>query len=167
MGLYFNILLGLAKLLGLFRVARSLTANDVRVLCYHGSWAVGDGFRGDAMFMLPETFERRLDELERMGVNVIPLGVAVEAFRRRRRLPPASVVITIDDGWHSTWQTMIPALARRKLPATLYCDTAHLLENKPIAHLIALHLGKVVDQDRKTQTAAETETAEKDRKSVV
>lgn len=153
MGLWFNLLLRLAKLLGLFRVARRLTAEHARILCYHGTWTVGDDFRGDAMFMLPETFERRLDQVGRLGYTVIPLSVAVDALRRRRRLPPASIVITIDDGWHSTWQTMAPALARRKLPATLYCDTAHLLAGKPVAHLIALHVWKVVGQDRKTEQA--------------
>jgi len=105
------------------------------------------------MFILPETFERRLAALEQLGYSIVPLSIAVDALRRRRHLPPASVVITIDDGWHSTWQTMAPALARRKMPATLYCDTAHLVENKPIYHLIALHLWKVASEDKKTRQA--------------
>lgn len=130
-----------------------MTAGKVRILCYHGLWDADDGFGGNAMFMLPATFERRLDALRRMGVDVIPLSDAVAGLRGKGRLPETPVVITIDDGWHTTWEGMMPALKSRGMPATLYCDTAQLLEQKPICHLIALHLWKLAPDEAKTAAA--------------
>lgn len=145
-------LLYLAKALGLFALARRMTPSHLRVLCYHGAWGEADGFAGGSMFILPATFERRLDALTRLGYPVLPLQHAVEGMRGARDLPSNAVVITIDDGWHSTWELMVPAIVKRGLPATLYCDTHHLLAGASVAHLIALHFWQ--------QSAPELRTAE-------
>lgn len=129
-----------AKRLGLFTLARSLTSNGVRILCYHGIWLANDGFEGDSMFMLIDTFERRLATIAELGYRVVPLETAIRAFEGRATLPPAAVVITIDDGWYSTYAAMLPALRRNAMPATLYCDTEHLTNGKPIAHMMARYL---------------------------
>jgi peptidoglycan/xylan/chitin deacetylase (PgdA/CDA1 family) len=135
--------LGAARALGLFALARKLTRKAVRILCYHGVWLGRDDFAGDGMFMLSETFEARLEAIESLGYRVVPLDLAIRAFKGEAQLPPAAVVITIDDGWYSTYAAMLPALQRHAMPATLYCDTAHLLCNEPVAHLMAQYLLKI------------------------
>jgi peptidoglycan/xylan/chitin deacetylase (PgdA/CDA1 family) len=134
-------ILAKAKSAGLFALARKRSARGVRILCYHGLWLGQDAFRGDSMFMQEATFRRRLEIIRRDGYPVVPLADAVEALAGRGpQLPPASVVITIDDGWWSTGKGMLPALKAQNMPATLYCDTAQLMSKKPIGHVMARYL---------------------------
>lgn len=97
-------------------------------------------FPGDAMFIRPATFAARLDQLASLGYPVVSLHEAVEGLRHRRPLPACATVITIDDGWYGSYAYMAPALADRRLPATLYCDTAQLLAQQPIWHVMARYL---------------------------
>ena len=133
-------MLHVAKALGLFAVMRRATAGYVRILCYHGIWLGSDDYPGDMMFMHPKTFARRLDLIQRLGYPVVPLSAAVEALQGRGELPAAAVVITIDDGWYGTYSEMLPALRQRDMPATLYCDSAHLMSGQPIAHVMATYV---------------------------
>jgi peptidoglycan/xylan/chitin deacetylase (PgdA/CDA1 family) len=132
-----------AKRLGLFAAARRFTGSGIRILCYHGVWIANDHFGGDALFMRPRTFERRLELIHQLGYPVIPLSMAIDVLGGKATAPPAAVVLTIDDGWYSTFSSMWPALKRRRFPATLYCDTAHLQERLPIAHVMAQYLRKL------------------------
>ena len=95
------------------------------------------------MFMLERTFESRLALLRRLHFNVISLSEAVAALRGESTVPPDCVVITIDDGWYSTYAHMIPALMRHGMHATIYCDTKNLLSNLPIPHVMARYLRKI------------------------
>jgi peptidoglycan/xylan/chitin deacetylase (PgdA/CDA1 family) len=136
-------LLALAKRMGLFAIVWWLTRGGVRILCYHGVWLGQDDFVGDSMFMSKSTFRRRLNTLRALNCNVISLDSAVSAFEGNAQLPPAPVVITIDDGWYSAYAEMLPALREYGMPATLYCDTANLLSGKPIAHMMAAYVSRL------------------------
>ncbi len=130
-----------ARALGLFRLTRTLTARAVRVLCYHGAW-MGDRsrFSGDCMFIGIGSFAARLDIIRRLGYPVVPLNDAMLALRDGGSLPAGATVITIDDGWYSTYAHMAPALVARGMPATLYCDTAQLAAGQPIHHVMARYI---------------------------
>ena len=130
-----------AKAIGLFAVMRRLTRRGVRILCYHGIWLGPDSYPGDMMFMRADTFKRHLDIIRRLGYPVVPLSDAVSALREGGGRLDAAVVITIDDGWYGTSSHMLPALRSRNMPATLYCDTAHLLSGSPVAHVMATYIG--------------------------
>lgn len=95
------------------------------------------------MFILERTFESRLALLRRLRFNVISLNEAVAALRGEGTVPPDCVVITIDDGWYSTYAHMVPALMRHGMHATVYCDTKNLLSNLPIPHVMARYLRKI------------------------
>jgi peptidoglycan/xylan/chitin deacetylase (PgdA/CDA1 family) len=134
-------ILAKAKAAGLFGLARKRSAKGVRILCYHGLWLGNDRFAGDSMFMQEATFVRRLEIIRREGYPVVPLHDAIEALAGRGpQLPPAAVVVTIDDGWWSTRKGMLPALQSQGMPATLYCDTAQLMGEKPIGHVMTRYL---------------------------
>lgn len=133
-------LLRVARAMGMFQVSRLMTANGVRILCYHGAWLANDRFPGDAMFIRPQTFADRMAMLRRLGYPVIPLAEAVEGLEGRRPLPANAVVITIDDGWYSTFSAMRPVLEAHRLPATLYCNTAELLRGQSVANVMVLYV---------------------------
>ena len=135
-----RILLQAGKAVGLFRLARWWTRDAVCVLAYHGTWRMEDGSPGDALFIRPETFAARLDVLQRNGYAIAPLHAAIDALSSGATPSSRTVVITIDDGWYGTYADMLPALETRRLPATLYCDTAHLAFGEPIPHVLARYL---------------------------
>lgn len=137
------IILRLARSIGAFRCARHLTRRAARILCYHGIWLGDDGFPGDGMYMRAETFRARLDHLAVNGYPVITLQSAVECLRHERDLPHAPVIITIDDGWYSTFAKMLPALREYGFPATLYCDTRHLVAGEPLSHMMAQYFRRI------------------------
>lgn len=148
-----------AKAAGLFGLARKRSAGALRILCYHGVWLADDGFAGDSMFMGAETFRRRLAIIRRNGYPVVPLADAIAALAGAGpALPPASVVITIDDGWWSTFHSMLPALTANGMPATLYCDTAQLMGRQPIAHVMARYL-EIVAAHRADHNATAVDNA--------
>jgi len=127
-----------ARSCGLFALARSLTADRLRILCYHGV-ALDDEFDFQPMlFMRAATFADRLDRLLRTGHLVLPLGEALDRLRQGT-LPRAAVVITIDDGWFGTLREMAPALARRGLPATLYLATYYVEKQTQVFNVAAAY----------------------------
>lgn len=136
-------LLRLMKNAGVFGFSRKACKAGVRILCYHGVWRGADRFTGDSMFMLEQTFEGRLALLGRLRFNVISLDRAVSALRDGSTLPPDAVVITIDDGWYSTYANMLPALRRYGMHATIYCDTKNLMSAVPVPHVMARYLRKI------------------------
>lgn len=134
------ILLRLAKLCGAFALSRVLTRKSVRVLCYHGAWISDLPFRGDAMFIRPETFAARMAGLRRLGYEPVPLGEAVEMMKGTKPVRGTPVVVTIDDGWYSTLSAMAPALQEHQIPATLYCHTEPVVTGECLTNVLASYL---------------------------
>lgn len=136
------------KTIGVFALARSYHRRHLRILCYHGAWLPDDGFGGDATFIGVQTFERRLRLLRARAFNVIALEPAADGLAGRASLPDDAVVITIDDGWYSTFAKMLPALKLRQMPATIYCDTGNLLAGGPVPHVAARYLHAIYPAPR-------------------
>lgn len=152
--------LRILKVLGVFSTVRAATRDRLRILCYHGAWRGDPGFGGDSMFIAPATFERRLALLREQGYPVIDLADALDRRARGEPLPACAVIITIDDGWYSTFADMLPALRRHGLPATLYCDSASVEASGPVPHVAARYLRAIHASDRRLSAAAETAYAE-------
>lgn len=133
--------LHILKRVGVFSVMRFVTRHGVRILCYHGVWLGDEGYPGDAMFMNQHTFESRLECLRKWRFPVVPLAQVMTSIK----LPSCPVVITIDDGWFSSYSVMWPALIRKDMPATLYCDTAHLLSRHPVPHVMVRYFKTLVE----------------------
>jgi len=92
-------MLDMSSAVGLFRLLRNSRwrGSQLLILCYHGismddehEWAPG-------LYMTPETFAARLDQLRRSECTVLPLDEAVHRLYDGT-LPPRSVALTFDDG---------------------------------------------------------------------
>ncbi len=141
-----------AGLTGLSLLARRATAGQLRILCYHGLWLAPGAPHGACLFMTPDKFAARMTRLVRSRRPVLPLGEAVELLAADR-LPPAAVVITIDDGWASTHSHMLPILEALRLPATLYATTWYSGRDLPVINVAVDYLIAVsgrAGQDRGT-----------------
>jgi len=87
------------------------------VLCYH----IVEAPAAPRMHIDRETFRQHLQYLEMTGYNVVPLRHVYEYVTGKRpSLPKNAVVITIDDGWRSTYTEAFPELQKRKFPFTVF-----------------------------------------------
>lgn len=125
------------RTLGGFSLARRLTRNRLRILCYHG-FSIGDEFSVmPFMFMRAETFARRMRVLKRRAIPVISLDAGVSRLREDS-IQDAETVITLDDGWASNLWIGLPILEEYNYPACIYVTTEHLSAG-PQAFNVALY----------------------------
>ena len=106
----------------LFALSRRVSRKSLRILAYHGLWTTPGYQYGNHLFMQPEQFEQRMTWLRNSRYPVLPLDEAVQRLDDGS-LPDHAVVITIDDGWSSTYTHMLPILEGLGLPATVYVTT--------------------------------------------
>ncbi len=87
------------------------------VLCYH----IVEAPAAPRMHITRNVFRQHLRYLEMTGYNVIPLRHLYEYVTgKRASIPKNAVVITIDDGWRSTYTEAFPELQKRKFPFTVF-----------------------------------------------
>jgi peptidoglycan/xylan/chitin deacetylase (PgdA/CDA1 family) len=128
--------LRIAKAVGLFALARRVTARDLRILCYHGAELRDEHHFRPGLFMSKETFAARMDFLARHKYPVLSLDEAVASLGRGG-WPNAATVITIDDGWFGTYKVMAPILWRHGFPATLYIASYYLEKRTQVFNVAA------------------------------
>ena len=98
-----------------------VTADEVQtvpILSYHRF-----GHGGGKMVISPANFAAQLDWLARNDYRVIPLAQLAGYLAGRDALPRRAVVITIDDGYESTYRHALPLLRKYGFPATLFVYT--------------------------------------------
>ena len=118
----------------LFALSRRVSRKSLRILAYHGLWTTPGYQYGNHLFMSPENFEQRMTWLKNSRYPVLPLGEAVDRLERGN-LPDNAVVITIDDGWSSTYTHMLPVLEGLGLPATVYVTTWYSENQLPVVNV--------------------------------
>jgi peptidoglycan/xylan/chitin deacetylase (PgdA/CDA1 family) len=87
----------------------------VLILCYHRF-----GRNKSRMVMTPEDFESQMAYLQKNGYRVIPLSSIHSFLKGEAALPRKAVVITIDDGYRSSYELAYPILKKYDFPATLF-----------------------------------------------
>jgi peptidoglycan/xylan/chitin deacetylase (PgdA/CDA1 family) len=129
-----EIIFRAAKAAGGFALARRALRKHLRILAYHGIWTTPGFQYGDRLFIPPQQFERRMRWLKHSRYPVLPLDQAV-ADLAQQKLPDNAVVITIDDGWRSTYTHMLPVLESLGLPATVYVTTWYVVNRAPVLNV--------------------------------
>ncbi|MDO8285234.1 MAG: polysaccharide deacetylase family protein [Rhodoferax sp.] len=127
------------RALGVFAAARLLTRNEARVLCYHGFSYQDEHAFAPQLFMLPSTFQQRLDQIAAYGFNVVPLQ---ELTRRLQAKEPLTNVLafTVDDGWTGFARFALPELQKRNWPVTLYLTTYYATKGRPVLNVLRRYL---------------------------
>jgi peptidoglycan/xylan/chitin deacetylase (PgdA/CDA1 family) len=103
------------------RHRRAERAPQLRALTYH---RFGDARHDPFCVRVPE-FEAQMAWLaeQRLAVSLAEL----EAFRAgRTTLPPDAVVVTIDDGFRSTYSAALPILRRYGIPAVVFLPVGEI-----------------------------------------
>lgn len=129
------LFLRLCKFFFVFDIAKRLTKNKLRIICLHG-FSVGDEcLWSGGIMMHPETLNLRLEYLKRNGYSILTLSEAIPKLRNRM-LPPYSVVITIDDGFATTYSLARPVFKKYDIPYTIYQTTYYCDKDLPVVNLI-------------------------------
>lgn len=98
----------------------SLTGyQTVPVLCYHKFSKT----ESDPMTVTEKDFEDQMKFLREKGYRVITTAEFFDFVEFKRQLPGKSVLITIDDGWRSTYEIAFPILRKYHYPSTLFLYT--------------------------------------------
>jgi peptidoglycan/xylan/chitin deacetylase (PgdA/CDA1 family) len=128
-----------AKFFGLFQVARYMTRDGLRIICYHGV-AVADEYKYRSRhYIRKELFRHRIEYLQRKRYPILPLGEAVEALGVER-LPPCATVITMDDGWEGVYSVALPIIKELGIPVTLYVPTYYIEHPMPVFSVTLAYL---------------------------
>jgi len=87
------------------------------VLCYH----IVESPQDPRMEVSRETFRQQMRYLAMTGYNVIPLRDLYDYVTgKRSSLPKNAIVVTIDDGWRSTYTEVFPEMKRYGFPFTVF-----------------------------------------------
>jgi peptidoglycan/xylan/chitin deacetylase (PgdA/CDA1 family) len=73
--------------------------------------------------ILPEDFEKQMQELKNRGIPVISLQDMLAWKRGEKNIPPRAAVITFDDGWKSQYEVGWPILKKFNYPLTMFIYT--------------------------------------------
>jgi len=91
----------------------------IPILCYH---RFGD--TGHVKLTVPEEkFREQMQYLKDNDYRVIPMTDMYKFISGEEELPKKAVIITIDDGYRSTYEIAYPILKEFDLPATLFLYT--------------------------------------------
>jgi peptidoglycan/xylan/chitin deacetylase (PgdA/CDA1 family) len=98
----------------------SLLASEPRsatILCYH----IVESPQDTRFSITTETFRLQMQYLASAGYNVIPLAELYEYISGKRdSIPENAVVVTVDDGWRSTYTHIYPEMQRLGFPFTVF-----------------------------------------------
>ncbi len=128
-----------SKRLGLFALARRVTARQLRILCYHGLSVEDEHLYSPSLFMKAETVKSRLETLVREKYPVLPFAQAVEDLQRGA-LPACATVITYDDGFYGNFRNGAALFREFPLPATFYVTTYYVVNQTPVFRLAVQYI---------------------------
>ncbi len=127
-----------AKASGLFALANKIMRSPLRILCYHGIW-LGPRHFGNYLFMSADRFTQHIRFIHSNNYRILELNDALDRLDAGT-LPDNAVVITIDDGWYSTYKYMVPILESYKIPATVYAYTRPIESESPVFPILIRYL---------------------------
>lgn len=84
----------------------------------------------DKMTVTAAAFEAQMKLLKDKGYRVITIDQLFEFLDLNGQIPERSVLITIDDGWRSTYDIALPILRKYGYPATLFVYTDMITGSK-------------------------------------
>ena len=109
------------------------------ILCYHGISLADEHCWDPALYIPGNLLEQRLRAIREQGYNVLPLD---DALRRlyAGELPPQSICLTFDDGFHDFRAVAYPLLQKYGMPATVYLTSFYSEYRRPVFDLMCGYL---------------------------
>jgi peptidoglycan/xylan/chitin deacetylase (PgdA/CDA1 family) len=133
------IVLYAAKFAGFFLLSQWLTRSMLRILCYHGFSVEDENEFRPKLFISGPTLRKRLAYIAKKKNPVMNLEEALNKLDEGT-LPRSSIVITIDDGFHTTYSVAWPLLKEFGFPATVYPTSYYVMRGNPVFRLAIQYL---------------------------
>lgn len=128
-----------SKFIGLFLLAGFVTRKGLRIINYHGFCLNDECSFSPRTFISPDKFRKRIQFIKGKGFPILGLDEALECLEMGE-LPDRAIVITIDDGFYSTYRCAYPILKEYTIPATLYVTTYYAMKGNPIFNLVVSYM---------------------------
>jgi len=113
-----NILLAL---LAIYIVAGVIILKNqyvVPIIMYH--YFEPKAASDDMLNVSPETFDKQMRFLKEHKYNVITLEEVGKLISQKKKIPPKTIAITMDDGYKDNYTYAFPVLKKYNLPATIF-----------------------------------------------
>lgn len=123
----------------LLKLARAITENKLRILCYHGFSLDDEHLWQPGVFMRPQVFDMRMRYLSQHGFPVLRLEEALELIDKGG-LPKSATVITMDDGWFSSKKIGHAICRAYNFPYTVYVSSYHCMKKSPVYNMFVRYL---------------------------
>ena len=106
----------------------------VTVLGYH-DFTSDPAEKETAMRISTAKFRQQMEAIKALRLPVIGMDDFLAWKRGEKKLPPRSVLITIDDGWKTVYTEAFPVLREMGFPFTLYLYTDYLnIDGRSLSH---------------------------------
>jgi peptidoglycan/xylan/chitin deacetylase (PgdA/CDA1 family) len=102
----------------LFFAAFIRTTSVVPILMYHSVNPAAS--RKTALAVRPQTFERQMRFLRKNRYNIITLQELTGLIKDNKKVPPHTIVITLDDGYKDNYFYAFPILKKYNIAATIF-----------------------------------------------
>ncbi|MFH1414092.1 MAG: polysaccharide deacetylase family protein [Candidatus Omnitrophota bacterium] len=88
------------------------------ILMYH--FVKPDARPQDRLAVSVASFERQMSFLRRFNYNIVPLKELASLIKEKRKIPPRTVAVTLDDGNKEDYSYAFPILKKYNIPATIF-----------------------------------------------
>ena len=109
------------------------------ILCYHGISLADEHCWNPELYIPGNLFEQRLAAIREQGYNALPLDDALNRLYAGE-LPPQSLCLTFDDGFHDFAAVAYPLLQKYAIPATVYLTSFYSMYRRPVFDLMCSYL---------------------------
>ena len=99
-------------------IGRESVMKEIPILLYQNIGNYPENMMEDGI--LPETFERQMEFCAENGFTIVTLRQALDHINKHIKLPPQSLAITIDGGYHDALTNVLPVLRRHRFQATFF-----------------------------------------------
>ncbi|GAB3036201.1 polysaccharide deacetylase family protein [Bowmanella dokdonensis] len=134
-----QLFLRVCKGVGLFHLARRMTADKARILCYHGIAIEDEHQFRPGLFMQSGLFRQRLALIKKWRFKVVSLDDLHAKLAGAGNVRDL-LTITIDDGWAGIEQGMADPLHQAGYPATLYLSSYYAQKQIPVFNVAVAYL---------------------------
>jgi peptidoglycan/xylan/chitin deacetylase (PgdA/CDA1 family) len=109
------------------------------ILGYHGISKEDEHLWDGSIYMAANVFRNRLEMLRKENCTVLPLAAALRHLRQGT-LPPRSVSIVFDDGFHDFAVLAAPILQEYNILSTVFLSTYYAYFNRPVFDIMLHYL---------------------------
>jgi peptidoglycan/xylan/chitin deacetylase (PgdA/CDA1 family) len=122
--------------MGINRVLAAATTRPLILLYHRVDEPTASLLHREIDTISPYNFAKQLDYVRSLGYQFVSLGELIDSQKNNGRFPSERLaVVTFDDGYLDLYKQAFPLLTQRKVPFTLFLNSASIIGN----HLLWVH----------------------------